>query len=700
MSTMIPIAFAQRATALTIINTPTETRAVVLLSNNTTWLHSIVVVFIIMACLVTAVQCFSGSDVLRWRSFYSNENKAWKRHYREVFDHGIREALCCLGRVKYLTVMDEDEVFSVAQLLGDLVSYRASGKGHLELLAGLALLRRESLMPKVQVETVDAPTELIQGAIDFHPFAEAAYTGPFVASSVQDVLNLAGFGPSNLCLYWEAVIWASLYLIWKARNNKVFRDKEMSAADLVFEIQLTSFFWVSHRCNSFEYTWVVQGPLLDVGRNPLFFLCAWLHRQGVLCPLTRKRHPILDGDNWWRGHARAFLKYVNLPAEALRQGRVCQTRCEAAYFVVVFHHIKCVVICVRGTETPEDLLTDGLSRECMLATEDFDGLIHDNLIPPGSTHYGHSGIVEAARDLYEQIDGNPKNKAEFQEGGLLTSLLGAGCECEGYDLRVVGHSLGGAIAAMLGLKLYGRYPRLHVYSYGPLPCVDSVLANACSGFITSIVYDTEFSSRLSVASIIRLQTCAMMALSNDADADSAIMQKVARRFLSVSTFLWTKHQEESPTSASGSSSLPLIRDNKHEDEHLHVRIQEPREDFNLWHDMHMYDSSDDGNNSSYRLSNNFDQSRNSVNSRASFVSQFMEAMPSQKDESSENFKEMFLAGTVIHIVPEKKNVDIPLYKRWATPDAQCGYEAYVANREAFKDMIVSPSMFIDHLPWR
>ncbi|GKE83107.1 hypothetical protein Tco_1553107 [Tanacetum coccineum] len=87
----------------------------------------------------------------------------------------------------------------------------------------------------------------------------------------------------------------------------------------------------------------------------------------------------------------------------------------------------------------------------------------------------------------------------------------------------------------------------------------------------SIVYDTEFSSRLSVASIIRLQTCAMMALSNDADADSAIMQKVARRFLSVSTFLWTKHQEESPTSASGSSSLPLIRDNKHchEDEHLH-----------------------------------------------------------------------------------------------------------------------------------
>ncbi|GKC34548.1 carbon catabolite repressor protein 4 homolog 6 [Tanacetum coccineum] len=43
-------------------------------------------------------------------------------------------------------------------------------------------------------------------------------------------------------------------------------------------------------------------------------------------------------------------------------------------------------------------------------------------------------------------------EAEFQEVRLLTSYLGAGCKCEGYDLHVVGHSLGGAIAAMLGLK--------------------------------------------------------------------------------------------------------------------------------------------------------------------------------------------------------------------------------------------------------
>lgn len=35
--------------------------------------------------------------------------------------------------------MEEDEVFSVAQLLGDLVTYRSTGTGHLEFLAGLVL---------------------------------------------------------------------------------------------------------------------------------------------------------------------------------------------------------------------------------------------------------------------------------------------------------------------------------------------------------------------------------------------------------------------------------------------------------------------------------------------------------------------------------------------------------------------------------
>lgn len=109
------------------------------------------------------VQCATGSDVLRWRSFYASHDIAWRAHYREVFDHGIREVLCCLGRVKYSyvpiwsmllcpkiisvriisvtllyarSVLEDDDICVVAKLLGDLMAYRASGTGHLELVAG------------------------------------------------------------------------------------------------------------------------------------------------------------------------------------------------------------------------------------------------------------------------------------------------------------------------------------------------------------------------------------------------------------------------------------------------------------------------------------------------------------------------------------------------------------------------------------
>ena len=34
--------------------------------------------------------------------------------------------------------------------------------------------------------------------------------------------------------------------------------------------------------------------------------------------------------------------------------------------MAVVHHLRCVIVAVRGTESPEDLLTDGLGKESML----------------------------------------------------------------------------------------------------------------------------------------------------------------------------------------------------------------------------------------------------------------------------------------------------------------------------------------------
>lgn len=73
-------------------------------SKSSWWKQKLLVLFMITISFVALVQCFSGSDVLKWRSFYETHDNAWKQHYREVFDHGLRETLCFLGRYRYMYV--------------------------------------------------------------------------------------------------------------------------------------------------------------------------------------------------------------------------------------------------------------------------------------------------------------------------------------------------------------------------------------------------------------------------------------------------------------------------------------------------------------------------------------------------------------------------------------------------------------------
>ncbi|KAK3204552.1 hypothetical protein Dsin_018598 [Dipteronia sinensis] len=587
-------------------------------SSGIEWKRKLLLIYLITVCSVALLQCFTGTDILRWRSFYESHDEVWKAHYQEVFDYRIREIMCCFGRVEYLTASEEDEICSVARLLGDLVAYRALGTGHLQLLAGLALLQRHSQSSISYEGFVEAPEERLQGAAAFYKFAEASYTG----------------------------------------------------------------------------------PLLDVGRNPILFPCAWLHRQGVLTPWSRNRRPKLDGDNWWRGHAAAFLKYINLSRDVLRRGRVCQDRCKAAYFILVLHHLRSVVIAVRGTETPEDLITDGLGKECILSTEDLDGLINSSLIHPdvkksvesSFPHYGHSGIVEAARELFMQVEGNPRDD-DPDSTGFLSSLLGAGCECDGYNVQIVGHSLGGAIAALLGLRLYGRFPNMHVYTYGPLPCVDSVVANACTEFVTSIVYHNEFSARLSVGSILRLRASALMALSNDTKTETALIFRLARQFLYMSRGEISKVGVKDP--AENHSGISMTEDLK---EHICGGSRETERDSSFRNEADSTENAAETDDDDY--SNPFHEIVADLNSIGDPVSDFMDTVSRSENRSAGNPTEVFLPGLIIHIVPQRKHLNMPLWKTWRIQRTAQVHNAYIANRESFTDIVVSPSMFLDHLPWR
>ena len=82
------------------------------------------------------------------------------------------------------------------------------------------------------------------------------------------------------------------------------------------------------------------------------------------------------------------------------------------------------------------------------------------------------------------------------------------------------------------------------------------------------------------------------------------------------------------------------------------------------------------------------------------VSEFLETVPTCENTSARNSPEMYLPGLIIHMVPQPAHCHLPLWTGLGFQERLNGYKAYVANRESFKDIIVSPSMFLDHLPWR
>ncbi|KAF2300115.1 hypothetical protein GH714_009165 [Hevea brasiliensis] len=280
---------------------------------------------------------------------------------------------------------------------------------------------------------------------------------------------------------------------------------------------------------------------------------------------------------------------------------------------------------------------------------------------------------------------------EAKSSGFLSSLLGAGCECDGYSIYVVGHSLGGAIATLLGLRLYGQYPNLHVYAYGPLPCVDSVIAEACSEFVTSIIHDNEFSARLSVGSILRLRAAAIMALSEDSKTDTAFIFRLARRFLYISK--WQRGIEVKDPSELHSPPT-TVEDQNYE---VHKASNKLDDDNPFWKES---DKSSHGDIDDDSFENPFHNEAANVNAVDNPVSQFLETVPGSENGSAGDPPEMFLPGLVIHLVPEQRNDNVPLWKSWRFHERAQHYNAYIANREDFKDIVVSPNMFLDHLPWR
>ncbi len=196
---------------------------------------------------------------------------------------------------------------------------------------------------------------------------------------------------------------------------------------------------------------------------------------------------------------------------------------------------KAVVLTCRGTLGFEDVLADMMCD-------------YDDLIWRGKTYKVHKGIHASARRLLYGGDGR-----------VLFTIKAALEEYPEYGLVLCGHSLGGAVTALLGVMLAepsatgagfltsaAEHPKLlgagssttpthiclpsgrpiHVYAYGPPATMSPSLQKATRGLITSTVHGNDMVPYLSLGVLHDFQALALAFKTDNNEAKAEVKRRV------------------------------------------------------------------------------------------------------------------------------------------------------------------------------
>ena len=211
-----------------------------------------------------------------------------------------------------------------------------------------------------------------------------------------------------------------------------------------------------------------------------------LHREGLMHSLNGLYHPLETERNDRNvcyslerlGMPRSLIAYATYEADVIR----------TPYCIIIDLEAKSVVIAVMGSATLEDMVTDmqfasvGMDKVGQVCGFDANGM------------FCHRGMLTKSKWIFNDL----------KRRGVLNLLLPLDDvvdeiepSCRGFDLVFTGHSLGGGIAAILGLMHRKTYPQLHAYAFCPPGCTASVnVLLECEEFVTSIVVGNDLVPRI------------------------------------------------------------------------------------------------------------------------------------------------------------------------------------------------------------
>ncbi|WZH48673.1 Esterase lipase [Fusarium acuminatum] len=211
------------------------------------------------------------------------------------------------------------------------------------------------------------------------------------------------------------------------------------------------------------------------------------------------------------------------------------------HYISLDHDAKAVVLACRGTLGFEDVLAD--------MTCDYDTLTWR-----GRGHKVHKGVHASARRL---LYGGDRR--------VLLTLREALLEFPDYGLVLCGHSLGGAVTALLGVMLSEPNPAgtgfvtaicapeitvgddqsdglrpvhsslpsrrpIHVYAYGPPSTMSASLRKRTRGLITTVVHGNDIVPYLSLGVLHDFQAVALAFKNDQQQAKAEIRQRIWQSF--------------------------------------------------------------------------------------------------------------------------------------------------------------------------
>jgi sn1-specific diacylglycerol lipase len=147
------------------------------------------------------------------------------------------------------------------------------------------------------------------------------------------------------------------------------------------------------------------------------------------------------------------------------------------------------VLSIRGSWSVSDIFTDLVSKPGEFDAPGF----------PENT-YAHNGMIKCTEDIIKKLE----------DDNLLDKILQMHAD---YELVITGHSLGAALAILVGSKLRSKYRDLKVYAYAtPAGMLSREASKYTEQFAFTIVVGDDCMARLSMEAVENLRTSMLESL--------------------------------------------------------------------------------------------------------------------------------------------------------------------------------------------